>query len=63
MTRPKWCIVQLNESIEFRLLINRGYIAINLDYVLNDVIKLLGQDSKYAKMNEYVFKKKVELVS
>lgn len=51
------------ELIDFRIMINTGIISINIRYIFNDVIKLLGPDDKYAKMNEWVFRKKAELAS
>lgn len=51
------------ELIDFRIMINTGIISINIRYIFNDVIKLLGPDNKYAKMNEWVFRKKAELAS
>lgn len=51
------------ELIDFRIMINTGIISINIRYIFNDVVKLLGEDNKYAKMNEWVFRKKADLAS
>lgn len=56
-------LIKINELIDFRLMINRGHIPINMRYLFSDVIKLIGQDSKYAKMNEFVFRRKADLAS
>ena len=53
----------IKESIEFRTLINKGYISINIRYMFKDVINLIGKDSEYAKMNEFVFRRKADLAS
>lgn len=54
----------VNESIEFRLLINKGYIPIGINYFFKDVIKSLGGESgPYGKMNEWVFRRKAALAS
>lgn len=51
------------EMIDFRIMINTGIISINIKYIFNDVVKLLGTDNKYAKMNEWVFRKKASIAS
>ena len=56
-------IVKINEMIDFRLIINRGYITVNMRYLFSDVIKLIGEDNKYAKMNEFVFRRKADLAA
>lgn len=54
---------RISEMIDFRIMINTGIISINIRYIFNDVIKLLGNDSKYAKMNEWAFRRKADLAS
>ena len=54
---------RITELIDFRIMINTGIISINIRYIFNDVVKLLGEDNKYAKMNEWVFRKKADLAS
>lgn len=56
-------LVRINEMIDFRILINKGYITVNMRYLFNDVIKLIGEDSKYAKMNEFVFRRRADLAA
>lgn len=51
------------ELIDYRIMINKGYITINIRYIFNDVIKLLGPDNKYSSVNEWVFRKKADLAS
>lgn len=54
----------IEESIEFRILINSGKIPIGIKYFFKDVIENVGgKESKYAKMNEWVFRKKADLAS
>ena len=54
---------RITELIEYRIMINKGYITINIRYIFNDVLKLLGPDNKYSKVNEWVFRKKADLAS
>lgn len=54
---------KIAELLDFRIMINSGYISINVRYIFNDVVKLLGDNNKYAKMNEWVFRKKADLAS
>ena len=49
--------------IDYRTMINKGYITINIRYIFSDVVKLLGKDNKYAKVNEWVFRRKADLAS
>lgn len=53
----------IQEYIDFRILINEGYIPISINYFFNDVVKTLDPDSKYAKMKEYTFRKKAIIAS
>ena len=55
---------QLNDLIELRVLINTGYIPIGINYFYKDVIESIGgEKSKFGKMAEWQFKKKVYLAS
>lgn len=56
-------IKKIDEYIEFRLLINTGYIPIGINYFYNDVITRLPDPKKYEKMNEWVFRKRAETAS
>lgn len=53
----------VNEYIDFRILINTGYIPIYLNYYFPDVIKTLPEDCKYAKMSEWQFRKKASIAA
>lgn len=53
----------IDECIEFRILINTGYIPISLNYFFGEVIHNIGEDSKYSKMKEWTFRKKATLAS
>lgn len=54
----------VNESIQFRILINKGIIPIGINYFFKDVINNLGgEQGPYGKMNEWVFRKKALLAS
>lgn len=57
----------VNECIDFRIMINSGIIPIGIKYFFKDTIadisKIYGEKSKYATMNEWVFRKKAELAS
>lgn len=54
---------KIEEYIEFRLLINTGYIPIGINYFYKDIIKSLPDSKKYEKMNEWVFRKRAETAS
>ncbi len=54
---------KIDEYIEYRLLINTGYIPIGINYFYNDVIKKLPDKKKYEKINEWVFRKRAETAS
>lgn len=56
-------IKKIEEYIEFRLLINTGYIPIGINYFYNDIINKLPDPKKYEKMNEWVFRKRAETAS
>lgn len=56
-------IKKIEEYIEFRLLINTGYIPIGINYFYNDIINKLPDSKKYEKMNEWVFRKRAETAS
>jgi len=49
---------QVDEYIDFRIMINQGIIPIGINYFFSDVVKSLDKESKYAKMNEWLFRKK-----
>jgi len=57
----------IDESIEFRVLINMGIIPIGLNYFFNDVIKdvkeVYGEKHKISNMSESVFRRKADLAS
>lgn len=57
----------VNESIEFRELINKGIIPIKLKFFYKDVMKsiedIYGEKNKYSKMSEYAFRQKAHLAS
>lgn len=54
----------VEESIQFRILINKGIIPIGINYFFKDVINNLGgEQGPYGKMNEWVFRKKAILAS
>lgn len=54
----------INESIQFRILINKGIIPIGINYFYKDVLNSLGgEQGPYGKMNEWVFRKKAILAS
>lgn len=56
-------VKNIEEMIDYRTMINKGYITINIRYIFSDVVKLLGKDNKYAKVNEWVFRRKADLAS
>lgn len=60
-------INEINIMIDFRILINKGFIPIGINYFFKDVIKdinnYLGEKNKYSNMNEWLFRKKVEIAS
>ena len=57
----------VNECIDFRIMINSGIIPIGITYFFKDTVDLIiknyGENNKYAKMNEWSFRKKAELAS
>lgn len=53
----------IDEYIDFRILINNGYIPIGVNYFFKDIIAGLPDKSKYEKMNEWVFRKKANIAS
>lgn len=54
---------KVDEYIDYRLLINDGYIPIGINYFFNDVINSLPNKEKYEKVNEWVFRRKAEIAS
>ncbi|MBO5388295.1 MAG: hypothetical protein J6A59_09175 [Lachnospiraceae bacterium] len=56
---------QVDEYIEYRLLINSGYIPIGIKYFFNDVINKLPEEykAKYEKKSEWRFRKDAEIAS
>lgn len=56
---------QVEQYIDYRILINSGYIPIGINYFFNDVIKALPEDKKdkYEKVNEWKFRKQAEIAS
>lgn len=57
-------IKKIDESIEYRTLINTGYIPIGIKYFFGDVIKSLGgEQGKYGKVKEWNFRKKAQLAA
>lgn len=53
----------IDECIEYRILINNGYIPIGINYFFNDVIKSIPNNEKYKDMQEWQFRKKARLAS
>jgi hypothetical protein len=57
----------VDESIEFRLLINKGIIPVGIKYFYKDAIadinKVYGDKNKFEKMSEYTFRRKAQLAS
>lgn len=53
----------IDESIDFRVLINKGFIPIGINYFFNDVIQGLPDPDKYAKVKEWTFRRKADLAS
>ena len=53
----------VDEAIEYRLLINDGYIPIGINYFFKDIIDGLPDKEKYEKTTEWKFRKKVILAS
>jgi hypothetical protein len=54
----------IDESIEFRVLINSGKIPIGIKYFYKDVINDLGgEKGPYGKMKEWTFRNKAALAS
>lgn len=64
---PKNLVYQLinkiDEYIEYRLLINDGYIPIGINYFFNDVIKALPDQDKYKNVSEWTFRQKANTAS
>lgn len=56
-------IKYINECIEFRMMINSGIIPVKVDFFMKDVVALLDKESKYAKMNEWLFKRKAQIAA
>lgn len=54
---------KIDEYIEFRILINSGYIPIGINYFFKDTINKLPDPKKYEKVNEWVFRKKANVAS
>ena len=54
---------KIDEFIEYRILINKGYIPIGINYFFNDVLDKLPNKEKYEKVNEWTFRKKAEMAS
>ena len=54
---------KVNEMIEYRILINNGYIPIGINYFYKDILKALPNKEKYEKVNEWTFKAKASLAS
>lgn len=54
---------KINEYIEFRILINSGYIPIGINYFYNDIIEHIPNKDKYSKMNEWSFRNKANIAS
>ena len=54
----------VDECIEYRLLINQGYIPIGINYFFKDIIEELGgKDGPYGNVKEWTFRKKASLAS
>ena len=53
----------IDECIEYRILINNGYIPIGIRYFYNDVLKTIPNKEKYKDMQEWQFRKKANLAS
>lgn len=53
----------VNELIEFRIMINKGIIPIRIDYFFSDVKKAVGKESRYYNMNEWLFRRKANLAA
>lgn len=54
---------EIDMAIEFRELINSGYIPIRIHYSFNEVKRLIGDKSKLTEMSEYRFRNKAQLAS
>lgn len=54
---------KINEYIDFRILINNGYIPIGINYFYNDIIENIPNKDKYSKMNEWSFRNKANIAS
>ena len=55
----------INEYIEYRILINTGYIPIGINYFYNDVINGLPEEIKkdYEKKSEWKFRRQADIAS
>lgn len=54
---------KIDEYIEYRLLINTGYIPIGINYFFKDILKNLPDSKKYEKESEWSFRKKADIAS
>lgn len=54
---------KIEEYIDFRILINSGYIPIGINYFFNEVIDMLPDKEKYEKMNEWQFRRKASIAA
>lgn len=56
---------KIDEYLELRILINKGYIPIGINYFFKDVIDSLPDEAKkkYEKSNEWMFRKKAYIAS
>lgn len=56
-------LTKINEYIDYRILINNGYIPIGINFFYKDIIDKLPDKKKYEKVNEWVFRRKAETAS
>lgn len=54
---------RISEFIDFRIMINRGYIPIGINYFVSDSKKYIDEESKYQKMGDIQFRKKADMSS
>lgn len=54
---------RIDEYIDYRILINQGYIPVGIKYFFDDTINSLPNKDKYEKVNEWVFRKKAYTAS
>ena len=54
---------KIDEYIEYRILINTGYIPIGINFFYKDIIEKLPNKEKYEKVNEWTFRKKAQIAS